>query len=462
MSPLSLPPDTDSLQFNGSVEDYHQFSSTKSESVINTPNGSLYTISPIQTPTKNKKPNKIAKKNKSKRKIIIIVATLIFVLMIPIIIGSLVISTQEESNTVTTIKTTSTFHSNITMTAYDFTSTPNHFTCENNWMGDGVCDDETNLLECAFDYGDCCLNEIVDTNCHKCICHIDGKKHQMTTTTEMPQIQYMSLVPPIAGKKVAIFGCNILAICFYSFSVPKLLILTGQNERGNETRLIEVVDLQNPSHSCSLPEKFPKRLTKAVGGFTKDGPLLCGGDNSDIDSESKDCYTLHKSKFVKTEVNLQEERQKASAVVLPNGELWIQGGSNSIPRLKSSETISLQRSECGMELEQPNFSHCSMLINSTTVFISGGFDGGGVSKSETYFVDIYNWKSSKGPDMEEARRAHGCAVFKHNNHNYAIVAGGIVSPDQPTMTSSTEFLDLDSQILEWIKGKSQKSLDIVD
>ena len=143
MSPLSLPPDTDSLQFNGSVEDYHQFSSTKSESVINTPNSSLYTISPIQTPTKNMKPNKIAKKKNSKRKIIIIVATLIFVLMIPIIIGSLVISTQEESNTVTTIKTTSTFHSNITMTAYDFTSTPNHFTCENNWMGDGVCDDET-------------------------------------------------------------------------------------------------------------------------------------------------------------------------------------------------------------------------------------------------------------------------------------------------------------------------------
>ena len=74
MSPLSLPPDTDSLQFNGSVEDYHQFSSTKSESVINTPNGSLYTISPIQTPTKNMKPNKIAKKKNSKRKIIIIVA----------------------------------------------------------------------------------------------------------------------------------------------------------------------------------------------------------------------------------------------------------------------------------------------------------------------------------------------------------------------------------------------------
>ena len=163
MSPLSLPPDTDSLQFNGSLEDYHQFSSTKSESVINTPNSSLYTISPIQTPTKNKKPNKIAKKKKSKMKIILIVATLTFVLMIPIIIGSLVISTQEESNTVTTIKTTSTFHSNITMTAYDFTSTPNHFTCENNWMGDGVCDDETNLFECAFDYGDCCLNEIVDT-----------------------------------------------------------------------------------------------------------------------------------------------------------------------------------------------------------------------------------------------------------------------------------------------------------
>ena len=204
MSPLSLA-DIESLQFNDNFKDYHEFSSARSISLISTPNRSLYTSIPIQTPAKMKKPNNIPKNKKCKTKII--VGILIFGLMILISIGSLLISTQVEPKMTTTTKTTTTtLQNSITMTAYDFTSTPNPFTCEQKWIGDGICDDVTNLLKCAFDYGDCCLNEIVDTYCYECICHIDKKRHQMTTTTQMPElqipeIQYKSIVPPLAGKK---------------------------------------------------------------------------------------------------------------------------------------------------------------------------------------------------------------------------------------------------------------------
>ena len=143
-----------------------------------------------------------------------------------------------------------------------------------------------------------------------------------------------------------------LIICFYSISVSKLLILTGEDDKGGEeARKIEVVDLQNPLNSCSLPEEFPTKLKTAVGGFTKDGPLLCGGHNSDTDSISNDCFILHNTKFVETEVNLKTARERASAVVLPNGELWIHGGGN-FGRLWSSEKISLQASEYGLQLEK--------------------------------------------------------------------------------------------------------------
>ena len=82
--------------------------------------------------------------------------------------------------------------------------TLNHFPfhCEMKWIGDGVCDDETNQFECGYDYGDCCLNEIVDTSCYKCICHIDGKNHQITTNTQIPQLLYTSLEEPKNGKKL--------------------------------------------------------------------------------------------------------------------------------------------------------------------------------------------------------------------------------------------------------------------
>ena len=227
--------------------------------------------------------------------------------------------------------------------------------------------------------------------------------------------------------------------------MSKLLILTGYPE--DEAKKIEVVDLQNPLDSCSLPEEFPTRLDSAVGGFTNDGPLLCSGYNPDTDSRSNACFTLNNSKFKEAEVKLQTERRSASAVVLPNGELWSQGGyDGNGDRLSTTETISLEGSQTGMELENRS-EHCSMMINARTAFITGGHTG--YDSRETLFVDIHNWKKTQGPQMQEARTDHGCAVFMHNNRNYALVAGGRYSP----ASTSAEILDLDSGTMEWTKGK---------
>merc|ERR1712062_738584 len=133
--------------------------------------------------------------------------------------------------------------------------------------------------------------------------------------------------------------------------------------------------------------------------------------------------------------------------VLPNGELWIQGGyDENDNRLSTSETMSLQGSQPGMEFEKGIDSHCSMMINATTAFITGSWS------RETYFIDIHNWKWTKGPQMEEARFYHGCAVFMHNYKNYAVVAGGYNSDTSINYLSSTEILDLDSGTLGWTKG----------
>ena len=37
--------------------------------------------------------------------------------------------------------------------------------------GDGICNDEANLLDCNFDFGDCCLMAINDAMCAECECH---------------------------------------------------------------------------------------------------------------------------------------------------------------------------------------------------------------------------------------------------------------------------------------------------
>ena len=229
--------------------------------------------------------------------------------------------------------------------------------------------------------------------------------------------------------------------------MSKVLILTGGPS--DEAKKIEVVDLENPQNSCTIPKEFPTRLDGAIGGFTKDGPLLCGGFNYDTMTRSNACFTLKDSKLKEADVKLQTIRELASAVVLPNGDLWIQGGyDRNYNKLSTSETMSLkERSKPGMELEKRISRHCSMLINSTTAFITGGTTGS--FSRETYFIDIYYWKWTKGPQMEEARSNHGCAMLMHNKINYAIVAGGY----NGNGLSSTEILELDSLAKGWTKGK---------
>jgi hypothetical protein len=43
-----------------------------------------------------------------------------------------------------------------------------------SWVGDGYCDDETNIEECQFDGGDCCLENVDLMYCTVCVCHETG------------------------------------------------------------------------------------------------------------------------------------------------------------------------------------------------------------------------------------------------------------------------------------------------
>ena len=56
-----------------------------------------------------------------------------------------------------------------------------------SWSGDGFCDDDTNIIECNYDGGDCCLPEVITEYCSECKCHLDngttGSSPLTTTTT---------------------------------------------------------------------------------------------------------------------------------------------------------------------------------------------------------------------------------------------------------------------------------------
>jgi hypothetical protein len=54
--------------------------------------------------------------------------------------------------------------------------------CENDdWVGDGYCDDTTNNMVCNYDGGDCCGSNINTQYCSECQC-LDGNNGTTTTT----------------------------------------------------------------------------------------------------------------------------------------------------------------------------------------------------------------------------------------------------------------------------------------
>ena len=51
----------------------------------------------------------------------------------------------------------------------------NHLGCMDfHKVGDGVCNDETNHMECNYDGGDCCGDNVNVEHCKKCLCLSEG------------------------------------------------------------------------------------------------------------------------------------------------------------------------------------------------------------------------------------------------------------------------------------------------
>jgi hypothetical protein len=55
--------------------------------------------------------------------------------------------------------------------------------CHPSWIGDGQCDDETNTLECQFDGGDCCGDAVDARFCTECACLPIGVDATSTTNS---------------------------------------------------------------------------------------------------------------------------------------------------------------------------------------------------------------------------------------------------------------------------------------
>ena len=202
-----------------------------------------------------------------------------------------------------------------------------------------------------------------------------------------------------------------------------------------------------PDSQCALPD-FPLTVNGAVGFWTAQGPMVCGGRGG----ENK-CFLYREHQWMPS-TNMGTARYWASALQIDSNQALIIGGlDENWHDLKTTEVISSSGSE-----EQNRFpvriaGHCSFTINATHALVTGGWQNGSIS-ANTWLVDLTTTTFTPGPIMKTARSFHGCSVFQRGTKSYGIVTGGMDIGRR--YLDSTEMIKLDQESPTWTEGIQDK------
>lgn len=191
----------------------------------------------------------------------------LFIVFVVIVVGLLVSLSNKSDQTENGFRTM-VVNQNIT-TTFVPTSPPmtsvttSEDSCGNHaWIGDGLCDDVSNLEECFFDGGDCCLETISIGTCFTCLCHLDGKLHSGdqgdSNSFEIIEDSFLFIIGDI-------------------FQIPPHV---------HDLKTNQIYTLPMYPYSCDQPYGF----------YSNHSVVVCGGANCDfwegIPTITKHCYKL--------------------------------------------------------------------------------------------------------------------------------------------------------------------------
>jgi hypothetical protein len=241
-----------------------------------------------------------------------------------------------------------------------------------------------------------------------------------------------------------------MLLCFTG-PMTKVLVTTGLDVGSKKN---EIVDINNPTNVC-VPKfwaDYPLDQVRGASGglLTNKHALICGGEGS---GSLDDCFSIGINSMQKT-ATLTQPRAHASSVVLNSTTLWLTGGSlgSGYTYTKSTEFVQLTGTTPGPDLPLEVAYHCLVSLNDTTALLIGGRLQSGTSSKATWFYNTDHKTWTDGPSLILGRISHSCALFKSPQHGHTdtvIVTGGINAKN----LASTELLNLDSNY--WQSGKGQ-------
>jgi len=236
-------------------------------------------------------------------------------------------------------------------------------------------------------------------------------------------------------------------------SYLRLWIIGGMDADGNSMKDVEMIDPMQSDSNCPEQIDFKYNVVQMVTGTMNRQPLLCGGIRSkdDQNQPTANCYYYHSmfaiDRWDLTTDQLSSFRYRSSSVPLRDGLItWILGGDGKNGEPMTSEIVyETGQIEMGPALPEPMQSHCSVLINSTHVFLAGN---GYEPQRQAYIVDTSRdpFHFNKLPSMQSRRFGAACSVVVDPVHGTRLlVAGG-----DPPRYESTELYSLEDNV--WTYG----------
>jgi hypothetical protein len=190
---------------------------------------------------------------------------------------------------------------------------------------------------------------------------------------------------------------------------------------------------------------MPAAILNAIGGlgYLKH-PIICGGGQNY--AWSNKCYSLENNEWVSAD-SMNTIRVYAAAAQLQDGRLLVTGGNN----LNSAEMLT----KAGWESNIPSLPvtlefHCVVTVNSSTVFVIGGFKDTYYYSSRSFYFNLGEGSWIEGPKLKYERSRLSCGKIRRDKDSQdrsIIVAGGT---DGNFLLSSVEILDERSN--EWRTG----------
>jgi hypothetical protein len=219
---------------------------------------------------------------------------------------------------------------------------------------------------------------------------------------------------------------------------------------------IEVIDLANSTNVCqpSVLADYPLDAMEASGGLLNNNiALICGGYAYPTIHDY--CFAIT-ANAIEASVKLTKPRSAAASVVVNGTTLWITGGyvQDLNYETKTTEFVQLNGSNPGPDLPHKVGYHCLVSLNDSTVILIGGMQNGKhLEDTNTFYYNNDDKTWTEGPKLINGRYWHSCALFKsplNGNADIVIVTGGY--NDNIGILRSTEFLNLD--INSWALGRN--------